>query len=430
LPQDHSGKRKRVTVLKRATANLEAGVAEAPPARSGDRYERRRADIVAAAIPVLNDLGFKGMRLTAVAELIGLRATGVTYYFARKEELAVACFESGLAIFHELLSEAECGRTAAERVARLITLFVERDAAVREGAATPLASFSSLRALDGEHYERVARGYKAMFRRVRSLLEAPELAALDKPARTMRTLSLLEQLYWANAWLADYDSEDVPRIAARMTDIVLNGLAPAGAEFQPGRVTLRPLGWDADAAKENFLLATTREINAHGYSGASVERISASLNVTKGAFYHHNDAKDDLVAACFRRSFGIVRDAQRQVRGQGPDEWWRLTTAVSELVRFQLCTEGPLLRTSVLSSMPREYQVEIVNLSYKVARQLAAMISDAIAEGSVRPVDPVIAAHLLNASINAAADLRWRKAPENRDALAYARPLFCGILKP
>jgi hypothetical protein len=45
-------------------------------------------------------------------------------------------------------------------------------------------------------------------------------------------------------------------------------------------------------------------------------------------------------------------------------------------------------------------------------------------------VDPVIAAHLLNASINAAADLRWRKAPENRDALAYARPLFCGILKP
>ena len=48
------------------------------------------ADIVAAAIPVLNAQGFKGMRLTAVAELTGLRATGITYYFPRKEELALA----------------------------------------------------------------------------------------------------------------------------------------------------------------------------------------------------------------------------------------------------------------------------------------------------------------------------------------------------
>jgi AcrR family transcriptional regulator len=63
-----------------------------------DRFERRRADIISAAIPVLNGHGFKGMRLTAIAELIGLRATGVTYYFPRKEELAVACVESGFTI--------------------------------------------------------------------------------------------------------------------------------------------------------------------------------------------------------------------------------------------------------------------------------------------------------------------------------------------
>jgi AcrR family transcriptional regulator len=335
-----------------------------------------------------------------------------------------------LGVFHALLSAAEREATAADRVACLISRFIERDAAVRRGEATPLASFSSMRALEGEHYARVSHDYKEMFRRVRALLDSPDLTALGKAARTMRTLALLEQLYWANAWLADYDIEDFPRIAARMTDIVLHGLAPAGAEFRPGRVALRPVGWDSDAAKESFLLAATREINAHGYSGASVERISASLNVTKGAFYHHNDAKDDLVAACFRRSFGIIRDAQRQVRGQGPDEWWRLTTAVSELVRFQVCAEGPLLRTAVLSSMPREHQVEILNLSFKTARQFAAMISDGISEGSVRAVDPIIAAHLLNAAINAAADLRWRNSPANRDALVYARPLFCGILQP
>ena len=56
--------------------------AEAAPKRDGEspasaafgRFEKRRSDIIAAAIPVLNAQGFKGMRLTAVAELIGLKA--------------------------------------------------------------------------------------------------------------------------------------------------------------------------------------------------------------------------------------------------------------------------------------------------------------------------------------------------------------------
>ena len=151
----------------------EAGSETDGQASSPDRFERRRADIIAAAIPVLNSHGFKGMRLTAVAELIGLRATGVTYYFPRKEELAVACLESGYAIFHDLLERAEQAPDAASRIARLIALFVERDAAVRRGEAMPLASFSTIRALEGEHRERVAQGYLRMFRRVRSLLDTP-----------------------------------------------------------------------------------------------------------------------------------------------------------------------------------------------------------------------------------------------------------------
>ena len=55
-----------------------------------------------------------------------------------------------------------------------------------------------------------------------------------------------------------------------------------------------------------FLLAATRLINELGYRGASVQRIASELNVTKGSFYHHLDAKDDLVAACYRRSFDRI----------------------------------------------------------------------------------------------------------------------------
>jgi AcrR family transcriptional regulator len=392
------------------------------------RFERRRADIIAAAIPVLNSLGFKGMRLTAVAELIGLRATGVTYYFPRKEELAVACLEAGFAIFHDLLDQAEQAPDAASRVARLITLFVERDAAVRRGGAMPLSSFAAIRALEGEHRERVASGYVGMFRRVRGLLDTPEQAHLDMIDRTIRTLVLLEQLYWANVWLGDYDLDHFPRLAQRMTDIFNRGILLPGATLELGDLDLRSSGEPVDTAKENFLMAATRQINEHGYRGASVDRISAALNVTKGAFYHHNEAKDELVAACFRRSFGIARDAQRRVQSMPGTELQRLSAAVAGLIRFQLGPEGPLLRTSVLSSMPQEHQLEIVSQSYKVSRQFSAMIADAVADGSVRAVDPAIAGALLHAAINVASDVRILEISRDADIVGrFVQVLFGGL---
>ena len=70
-----------------------------------------------------------------------------------------------------------------------------------------------------------------------------------------------------------------------------------------------------ETQRETFLTAATRLINQRGYRGASVEKISAELNVTKGSFYHHNDAKDELVVACFERTF----DVMRRVQSAGPE---------------------------------------------------------------------------------------------------------------
>ena len=421
--------RERDRVLGPKSHNeTEAGAGREGPSLAPDRFERRRADIIVAAIPVLNSHGFKGMRLTTVAELIGLRATGVTYYFPRKEELAVACLESGYAIFNDLLDQAEQGPDSASRIARLIALFVDRDAAVRRGEALPLASFAAIRALEGEHRERVVQGYVRMFRRVRSLLDTPEMAHLDGTDRTIRALVLLEQLYWANVWLGDFDLDHFPRLARRMTDCVINGIVPAGVALDPGDLDLRAAIAPADAAKESFLMAATRQINAHGYRGASVDRISAALNLTKGAFYHHNEAKDELVAACFRRSFGIAREAQRRVADLPGTELQRLAVAVAGLIRFQLGPEGPLLRTSVLSSMPQEHQVEIISQSYKVSRQFSAMIADAVTDGSARPVDPAVAGALLHAAINVASDVRILAIAQDADIVGrFVQVLFGGL---
>lgn len=403
---------------------------DGPAPQGSDRFERRRADIVAAAIPVLNGHGFKGMRLTAVAELIGLRATGVTYYFPRKEELAVACLESGFAVLNGLVAQAEREPDAASRITRLIALFAARDAEVRQGNAVPLSSFAAIRALDGELRDRVAEGYTNMFRGVRNLFASPELASMDRTDRTVRALILLEQLFWSLSWLGDFDIEEYPRLAARMADIALNGLAPSALDTPLPRLPAPGAsGADRDASKESFLRAATLQINAHGYRGASVDRISASLNLTKGAFYHHNEAKDDLVAACFRRSFGIMRDTQVKAHGLAEPEARRLAAAVETLIRFQLSPDGPLLRTSVLSSMPVEHKAEIVGHSYRISRQFASMVVDGITDGSGRSVDPMVAGSMVHAAINIASNARPLKIAQEPDIVArFVRAVFAGVL--
>ena len=109
--------------------------------------------------------------------------------------------------------------------------------------------------------------------------------------------------------MAKYDPEDYGRIRERMYDILVGGLAAEGAAWEPTPIPLADLAAreGPEMSRETFLLAATRLINSRGYRGASVDKISAELNVTKGSFYHHNDAKDDLVVACFDRSTRLRR---------------------------------------------------------------------------------------------------------------------------
>ena len=57
------------------------------------------------------------------------------------------------------------------------------------------------------------------------------------------------------------------------------------------------------------------------------------------------------------------------------------------------------------------------------------MISDGIAQGSVRPVDPFLAAQMLNAMVNACAELTfWVPDVSQKAAPAvFARPLMMGL---
>lgn len=408
-------------------------MAERNAARATDRYERKREDILDAATLILNQKGVKGLTLSLAAGAVGLSTTSVTYYFKRKDDLAAACLMRGVDWLIHLAAGAEAGEPPAARLERIFEVHLERLRQTALGLAPPLPALSDIRALSQPRRSEVFAAYMKAFRRMRQIFEAPELAALTRGRRTARTHMLLEQISWAAFWLPKYDPEDYPRIQQRMVDILLHGLAVEGATWEPRLPAMAELapGEGPEMSRDAFLRAATRLINTQGYRGASVDRISAELNVTKGSFYHHIDAKDDLVVACFERSYEVMRRVQRLVMSKGGDQWAKLASAAAALAEYQLSDYGPLLRSSALSALPEAIREEMVQHSNRISDRFASMISDGIAEGSIRPVDPFIAAQMLNATLNAGAELAfWVPGVRQKAAPAvFVRPMLMGIFR-
>ena len=255
-------------------------------------------------------------------------------------------------------------------------------------------------------------------------------AAFDAGAAlNARAHLLVTAIHSTRLWIGRYEIDDYPRVAERVADILTHGLGGASARWSPPPLHCGKSDVSETSA-EAFLRAATFLINEQGYRGASVEKISARLHVTKGSFYHHNDNKDDLVVNCFARSFGVIRRAQDAAAALGTDGWTKLTATAAELVRYQLSEEGPLLRSTALSALPEAIRHELAATMNRLSFRYTHFIVDGIIDGSLRPVDQVIAAQLVGSTVDAAAELqRWVPSANSEGAAAlFARPLFLGLL--
>ena len=390
------------------------------------RFRAKRDAILAAAAEAINEQSAKGMTFADVARRVGLNTTSVTYYFKRKEDLAAAAFENTLDRLMALLDEAAAEATPRERVARYVSLNMARLARVEQREETVMAMLSDLRATEDPLRARLMSGWQRVFRATRALWSIGETRAA-KDLNGARAHVLLENTFWLPAWLNRYDRDEFDRVEARLLDVFLNGIAAPDSRWSPATLTLDPD--EAEPARTAFLLAATRLINELGYRGASVQRIAASLNVTKGSFYHHLDAKDELIGACYQRSFDTMSEAQSLADRAGGSHWHRLSSAIATLLDVQFAESGPLLRTTALSGLPPDMRTAMVDRSNRIARRYAGTIADGIAEGSCRAVDPLIGAQTLMALQNAAFDMRkWASTmPRDRAIALYASTLLFGM---
>lgn len=393
------------------------------------RFLEKREAILDAAARLFNRRGIRGTTLSDVAQSVGLVTNSVTYYFRKKDDLALACVLRSVEVFDGLLADAEKAKTPELRIAAFVTGFFRLLADVETGTRPQFINFSEVSTLSATRTD-VATLYAQMFRRVRGLIGTDSRLGLSRSERNARAHLLFTLTQWARVWTIRYEVSGYPRAARHASDILLHGLGSGATMWTPPTLpTLaRPKVAD-DISPDAFLRVATRLINEEGYRGASVERISAALKVTKGSFYHHNDNKDDLIVDCFARTFDVIRRAQ-SAADNCENGWHRLSAAAAALVKYQLSNDGPLLRITARSGLPEAAAEQTLRTMNRLSEHFASVVVDGVMDGSVRPIDPAIAAQMISGMINASASVkRWvPEATIGNVADLYARPLFMGIL--
>ncbi|MGR3781457.1 MAG: TetR/AcrR family transcriptional regulator [Albimonas sp.] len=398
-----------------------------------DRWRAKRERILDAADELISSRGLKGLTFGAVGEAVGLNTTSITYYFKRKEQLAAAALDRAVQRLDATVEAAGRAPDPRARVAAFLDLRLERERRVRAGEGRHIAILSEIRALDDPLRQELIDRYKAMRERAAGFFVA-EPAAEVPPRAVACAQVLLDVTHWMRAWLHHYPTEDFDRVRERMVDLLAGGLAAPGGVWAPRPLVIDPPeahGPSGEPGPEAFLRAATVLVNVRGYRGASVERIAAQLNVSKGSFYHHLEGKDDLVMNCFARSYERVARAQTLAMAQPGTGWERLADCVGALLARQFAAEFPLLRITALHALPIDLRVRALRGTDRMARRYAGMIADGIADGSIRPVDPMIASQCLAVMINGAWDVHaWAQAlPMSRaEAIAlYASVLAFGM---
>lgn len=409
-----------------AGATPRAEPAEQSTATNTRKYDRKQALILDAAIPVFTELGLGRARLADVGREVGLKTTSITYYFKRKEDLAAACYLRTIETFAQLAQLAIAEQDSdGDAVKKLFELYFDLAARIRSGEHPPLMLFDEVLNLEGAHADEVFAAYIDMFRDFRRAVEVASPRPLTRQQCNAGAHILLSQLLWVKAWIERYHPYGYGYLAHCMYDLYANGVAGQGCFWRDPPMQRFPA---PQSPRDIFLTAATQLINSKGYSGASVDSIVERLHLTKGSFYHHYDSKDELGLACFERSVRIMREAIDAAVMDNDSRCDQLLQILSNLARFQQ-DAGPLLTFGAIRTLAPELR-EQVYIGYRdCVDRVTDILSDGIAQETLRAVDPLIASQVFVQAITASHEIeRWVPGTDRKNVLElYVRPVLTGM---
>jgi len=185
------------------------------------KRERRRTEILHAALRAFRERGYHATTLEDIAEQLNIRKTALYHYFPDKEAILYACHQESLAELSRILAGAREREGAAEQLAYVIREHVRVMTEELEGS--PLAFEVS--ALSPDRRTEIIAGrdrYEAVLRDlVARGVKKGELRPVDPK---IAVFAILGAINWIARWYDPEGGADGTALGEEFADLLIRGL--------------------------------------------------------------------------------------------------------------------------------------------------------------------------------------------------------------
>lgn len=183
--------------------------------------------------------------------------------------------------------------------------------------------------------------------------------------------------------------------------------------------------------RAKLVMAARKAFAERGFAASSMDELTASVGLTRGALYHNFGDKKGLLAAVVAQMDGEMAQRAKADAAHASDDWERL---LAEGVAYIKMALDPEVRRIVLLDGPAflgdPAQWASQNNCLESTRQT---IQKMLERGVLKAVDADAAAHMLNsAAMNAALWVAASNDPENAlpSIIEVFTQLASGLYKP
>ena len=149
---------------------------------------------------------------------------------------------------------------------------------------------------------------------------------------------------------------------------------------------------EREVKREAVLRAAAQAFNENGFHKTSLDDVAERLNVSKPTIYYYVKNKDEILFECVRIGLAMVEEASAAVAGSDQTGLAKLTALWR--VYAQIVTEdfGRCLILVGEDPLPKEARKDLRALKGRIDKRFRAIVQEGIADGSIRPCDPKLAA--------------------------------------
>jgi AcrR family transcriptional regulator len=165
---------------------------------------------------------------------------------------------------------------------------------------------------------------------------------------------------------------------------------------------------EREIKREAVLRTAAQLFNEKGFHAVSLDEVAERLNVTKPTLYYYVKNKDEILAECVRSGLELMQEAIARSDKAGGTAIDKLMAAMRTYAEIVTMDFGKCLIRVGEDPLPPESRREVRRLKAEIDREFRHLIEQGIAEGSLRDVDPKLAAFTLAGALSWIG--RWYRA--------------------